>query len=120
MSNGRAERMVGTIKRPIGKMVLNDHTTWDKALPFVLYGYRRRHLDTGFSLLEPLHGVSSGMPLEVKYNELEEDSTEAARMVEIMQSKASRASHVTKKGVYKRQIRASAKFEVRDLVGVVR
>lgn len=38
ISNGGAERMVGTNMRANEKMVLNDRTTSDKALPIVLYG----------------------------------------------------------------------------------
>ena len=47
MSNGRAERMVGTLKTAIRKTVLKTGMEWDKALIQVLYGYRRRALGNG-------------------------------------------------------------------------
>lgn len=33
MSNGRAERMVGTNKRGIGKIARNDRRRWNEAIP---------------------------------------------------------------------------------------
>lgn len=41
MSNGWAKRMVGTMKRAIGKMVYRARGMWDEMLPSVIYGYCR-------------------------------------------------------------------------------
>lgn len=61
------------------------------------------------------------MPLERNYKEPGVDFTEGSRMVvEMMQGKASRASHLTKKGVEKRHVRPAAKFKVGDFVVAVR
>ena len=52
MSTGKAERMVGTIKRSIRKTLLGqgDATSkWESALRQILYGHRRRRLSDAFS-----------------------------------------------------------------------
>ena len=61
MSNGRAERMVGTLKTAVRKTVLETGMEWDKALIQVLYGYRRRALSNGVSPFELMYGVPPRM-----------------------------------------------------------
>ena len=56
MSNVRAERMVGTVKRSIGKIVLTHPTDWGLAVAKVLYGYRQRNLSSGFSFFHLMYG----------------------------------------------------------------
>ena len=57
MSNGKAERMVGTLKAAARKTVLDTEMEWDKALTQVLYGYRRCALRNGVSPFELMYGV---------------------------------------------------------------
>ena len=52
MSNGRAERMVGTLKKAVLKKTLFSHMEWDVALSQVVAGYRRRRLADGSSPFE--------------------------------------------------------------------
>ncbi len=40
MSNERAEKMVGSLKRSLKKTVLSEKTDWDLSLGDVMYGYR--------------------------------------------------------------------------------
>ena len=57
MSNGRAERMIGTLKKAIRKVLLGSAPSavnWDAALHRVLYGYRRRKIAVGLSPFELL------------------------------------------------------------------
>ena len=44
ISNGRAEHMVGTINRSIGKMVHSRPNDWGLSISKVLDGYRHRNL----------------------------------------------------------------------------
>ena len=57
MSNGKAERMVGTLKRGVKKTVVAAQRDWAEALPGVLYGYRRRRMASGASPFEFMYGV---------------------------------------------------------------
>ena len=61
MSNGREERMVGTLKAAVRKTVLEMGMEWDKALTQDLYGYRRRTLRNGVSPFELMYGVPPRM-----------------------------------------------------------
>ena len=61
MSNGRAERMVGTVKRGVSKTVLSSGEEWDSALWKVVYGYRQRRLSIGYSHFELLYVSSPRM-----------------------------------------------------------
>ena len=49
MSNGRAERMIGTLKTAVRKTVLETGMEWGKALTQVFYEYHRRALSDGVS-----------------------------------------------------------------------
>lgn len=65
MSNGRAERMVGTIKRSIGRLINDGGISWDQAVVKTVFGYRRRPLAEGISPFQLLYGVSPRlMPTE--------------------------------------------------------
>ena len=60
MSNGRAERMVGTLKRSIRKTIVGAAyaiVRWDDALSHALYGYHRRKMEVGLSPSELLYEV---------------------------------------------------------------
>ena len=57
MSNGRAERMVGTVKTAVRKTVLETGMEWDKALIQILYGYCGRALSNDVSPFELMYGV---------------------------------------------------------------
>lgn len=59
MSNGRAERMVGTLKRAIGKLVSSNSLWWDFAVEEAVFGYCRRPLQNGCSPFELLYGVKT-------------------------------------------------------------
>lgn len=84
MSNGRAKRMVRTVKAGIAKMVFNQPTQWDLALDKVLYGYRRRNLSSGFSPFELLYGVVPRMSLEHSGTEKVRSSTSDQRAAEVL------------------------------------
>ncbi len=56
VSNGKAERMVGTIKRSITKTVLKSKQEWDEAIDQVVYGYRRRRNSNGYSPYQLMYG----------------------------------------------------------------
>lgn len=57
MSNGRAERMVGTLKRCVGKLSVGNSSKWEEELVKAIYGYRRRPLRIGVSPFELLYGI---------------------------------------------------------------
>jgi len=57
MSNGRAERMVGTLKSCIGRLCESQPRNWMKKLSQAVYGYRRRAMDSGVSPFELMYGV---------------------------------------------------------------
>ena len=61
MSNGIAEKMVGTLKASVCKTVLETGKKWDKALTQVVYGYRRYALRNGVSPFELMYGVPPRM-----------------------------------------------------------
>ena len=84
MSNRRAERMVGTLKRSIVKTILGAAPAivrWEDAFSHALYGYRRRKMAVRLSPFELLCGVLPWMapgdqePLfgvsEVRHREME-------------------------------------------------
>lgn len=90
MSNGREERMVGTIKHAIAKTTLNDRPSWTEALPNVLYGYRRCRMGPHLSPFQLMSGVPPRMarhdaslglenPFEIEYRELEIIAIQSAR-----------------------------------------
>ena len=83
MWNGRAERMVGTLKKAVLKTTLSSHMEWDVALSQVVARYRRRRLADGSSPFELMYGVSPRlMPTDAPA--LITEPTELNRAVEIM------------------------------------
>lgn len=59
MSNGKAECMVGTMKRSVATMGLNGSSDWEEALRTASYGYRMRAGKGKRTPYELLYGVSS-------------------------------------------------------------
>lgn len=57
MSNGRAERMLGMIKKSVGRLVVGSERGWEEELSRAIYGYRRRPLDIEASPYELMYGV---------------------------------------------------------------
>ena len=56
-ANGACERLVGTLKRMLSKMIGNHETSWPQVLPHVRAAYMRRiHRATGFSPMQMLTG----------------------------------------------------------------
>lgn len=49
MSNGRAERMVVTIKRSIGRLMYSAGNCWAELMGKAVFGYRRRATKDGHS-----------------------------------------------------------------------
>ncbi len=59
MTNGKVERMVGTVKRSLKKMVLfNRDREWNTLHQNVLYGYHRGRQESGFSPFQILHEIA--------------------------------------------------------------
>ena len=61
MSNGKAERMVESVKAAVCETVLKTGMEWDKALTQFLYGYRRRTTKNGVSPFKLLYRVPPWM-----------------------------------------------------------
>ena len=68
MSNGRPERIIGTLKRAAHKVFIglgSSSSTWEAAIPTTVYGYRRRPSAGGCSPFQLLYGVPPRMtPLD--------------------------------------------------------
>lgn len=58
MSNGRAGRMVGTLKAAVKKLVLASVGQWDTCLSKSVFGYRCRKMSGGSSPLELMYGTT--------------------------------------------------------------
>jgi transposase InsO family protein len=58
-ANGRAERMIQTIKRAVHRSLQDPSLEWDQLIPQVLYGYRRRKQADGISPFELLYATTS-------------------------------------------------------------
>ena len=112
ISNGRAERMVGTIKREIGKMVQSRPNDSDRVFSNVLYGCRRRKLASGFSSYELMYGIVSRMPLEYSNDANFEDSTAENRNMETLAIATYRATHMNL--VTERPFRSAATENFKD------
>ena len=120
MSNGRAERMVGTIKRAIGKMARSNPLDWDLAVSKVLYGYRRRHLSSGFSPFQLLYGVVPRMHLETHPTSNIPDSSPSHLSAETFALAADRATHVAKMNFKRSKEIPTKTFQVGEFVLVAR
>lgn len=57
MSNGRAERMVKTMKHSIGRLATDNKMEWDEAVTRAVFGYRGRPMRGGISPSELFYGV---------------------------------------------------------------
>lgn len=55
--NAKVERMVGTIKRAIKKVILSTNKQWDQCIDEVLRGYQCRPGPDGMSPLEMMFGI---------------------------------------------------------------
>ena len=95
MSNGRAERIVGTLKKAVKKMVQGQGVSWENSVPKVLFGYRRRRLAGGVSPFELMYGF---LPrIEPAYKPpMIIPSTIAHTNMELMATDATRASRASK------------------------
>ena len=92
MSNGKAERMVGTLKRGVKKTVVAAQRDWAEALPGVLYGYRRRRMASGASPFELMYGVKPRfLATEAAAHIQESESTDDHRFAELLSSSVHRA-----------------------------
>ena len=60
--NAKVERMVGTLKRAIKKMVMSTEAQWDECLEEVLQGYRRRRNKDRSSPFEVMFRIQPGSP----------------------------------------------------------
>lgn len=89
MSNGKAERMVGTIKKDIGRLVEREPTKWAEKCEGAVAGYRKRRASGSRSPFELLYGVQPCiMPEDVRCTA----TTEDGRCVELMAAEGTRAA----------------------------
>lgn len=56
MSNGRAERMVGTIKKSLDRLAEGNERDWEEDLSKEIYGYHPRPLDVWYFSYELMYG----------------------------------------------------------------
>ena len=122
MSNGRAERMVGTLKRAIHRVILGStpgRTNWDQALLKVLYGYRRRKMVVGLSPFELLYGVLPRMEPGDK-EPLFGISEVRHREMELLHSRAMQAMRITGRGATPLTDGRETSFNVGEEVLVVK
>ena len=118
MSNGRAERMVGTLKRAISKIVFAGQEEWESTLPRVLYGYCRRRMAQGAAPFELMYGVPPRMD-GTEVGSLIPSSTEENRRMEHMATTTLRAVRSDRKPP-KQETRGIRKFEVEGYVLVAK
>ncbi len=63
-ANGACERLVGTLKRMIKKLIRDNSTAWPFVIPQARAAYMRRvHNATGFSPIQLLTGFDDTIPL---------------------------------------------------------
>lgn len=92
MSNGKAERMVGTIKSGIGRLVQDNGKEWDEVVDKVVFGYCRRPMRDGMSPFELLYGVAPRLlPWNVPRSG---NGTESFRKTELLTVFGARATRV--------------------------
>ena len=119
MSNGRAERMVGTIKRSLAKSAFKNSTNWDQLLTQTIYGYRRRRLAEGFSPFELMYGVPPRMG-QADQKPLLHASTTNNRSIELSAASAARATRInSQENISQKPIR-TRQFSVGDQVLVAK
>ena len=115
MSNGRAERMVGTIKRSLGKTAYRNRKKWDLEVPFVVYGYRRRQMAEGSSPFELMYGVPPRMQ-ENDAKPLLSCTTDIHREMELMATASARASRVLRQNQDRKVSGKERRYDVGDMV----
>ena len=93
--NAKVERMVGTLKREVQKvLVSNKDRVWDESLGEILGGYRRRPGTDGKSPFEILFGIRPRFAVESPDLEPIEFSTNFSREFEVAIAKSLRASRI--------------------------
>jgi Integrase core domain len=93
-ANGKVERFVGTLKRSILRTINGNPSNWDKAIPNILYGYRRRRQSDGLSPFELIYGTQPRLTGVDPVSFIEEPAEEHRR-VELLAYQAVRASRRT-------------------------
>ena len=98
MSNGKAERMVGTIKRAISKTLQgkgSPASEWEEILNRVLYGYRIREMEGGLSQFELMYGIAPKNRKELEPSSLTTGITISLEL-ELMAALGRRATRIAK------------------------
>lgn len=117
MSNGRAERMVKTIKEAVSKLVSDQPLEWDELAGQVAYGYRRRPLGSGHSPFQLMYGILPRMTQDDGRKGELPGSSLADRRAEILMVQGWRATRALRaSGGARGEERAARKFVVGDLV----
>ena len=109
VSNGKAERMVGTIKKATGRLAKN-RKDWHKHYMAAVRGYRVRPLFHGKSPFELLYGcrpriIPGGAPVLSA-------CTEGERFVELMSLDGIRATHAKKIEDSRKRVATTEEFAV--------
>lgn len=115
MSIGRAEIMVGTIKKAVGRMVNETGKEWEEVLEKVVFGYHRCPLRGGSSPFQLLYGVkprllSSDYSCGEKPNSIQEREME---LLAVLEPRAARTEHQRK---YLTVRRGETGFQIGQLV----
>lgn len=125
MSNGKAERMVGTLKRAIRKTLLGNGAPgaeWEQELNQVLYGYRRRRMADGYSPFELMYGVGPRSQPGPELDPIPKGGVHA-RELELLAALAYRATRVARQKKKEERLpkaASSRRFNVGDQVLVER
>lgn len=85
MSNRRAERKIGTIKRSVGRLVNSEVGKWSKNIRDALFGYRRRPMEDWVAPFVQIFVVLPriGVPQIVEYQRYEKADKVKYRLVEL-------------------------------------
>ena len=92
--NAKVERVVGTLKRSLKKMVMSTKKDWDECLNDVLQGYRRRPYPDGASPFEMVFGIKSRGSHEPPRVEEVGENVSLMREFELAAVKALRATRL--------------------------
>ena len=92
--NAKAERMVGTLKKSVRKMMVSSEVEWDAWINRILGGYRKRPGADGKSPFEILFGVKPRFTHEPPVDEPVAWGVGMVRDVEVASVKARRAERV--------------------------
>ena len=98
MSNGNAERMVGTIKRVIRKTLLgkgSPPSEWEAILNQVLYGYRICEMEGGLSSFELMYGIAPKNRKEPETSSLTDGNISGCEL-ELMAAVGKHATRIAK------------------------